>query len=58
MLRKFNMTWTEGTLKLFNDSIIICGGYWGVITFCLLILVCLAVAFMYGYALWLMHDEF
>lgn len=51
------MTWTEGTLRLFNDSIIICGGYWGVITFCLLILVCLAVAFMYGYALWLMHDE-
>lgn len=26
------MTWTEGTLKI-CDGIIICGGYWGICTF-------------------------
>lgn len=51
------MTWTEGTISLFNDSIIICGGYWGIISFCYLALTILAVVFLYGYALWLMHDE-
>ena len=51
------MTWTEGTIRLFNDSIIINCGYWGIITFCLLALTILAVVFLYGYALWLMHDE-
>ena len=51
------MTWTEGTIRLFNDSIIINGGYWGLITFCLLVIVILAVVFLYGFAMWLMCDE-
>lgn len=51
------MTWTEGTISLFNDSIIICGGYWGIITFCLFVIVILAVVFLYAFAMWLLCDE-
>ena len=32
------MTWTEGTLKICDD-IIICGGYWGICTFIILLIV-------------------
>lgn len=32
------MTWTEGTLKI-CDGIIICGGYWGICTFILLLVI-------------------
>ena len=51
------MTWTEGTISLFNDGIIICGGYLGIITFCLFVIVILAVVFLYGFAMWLMCNE-
>ena len=50
------MTWTEGTIQL-TETIIINGGYWGIITFCLLQLVILGVLLMYGYAMWMICDE-
>lgn len=51
------MTWTEGTISLFNDSLIICNGYLGITIFCLLAIFILVAVFLYGYALWLMHDK-
>lgn len=41
------MTWTEGTIQL-TDTIIINGGYWGIISFGALLLVCLGVLFLWG----------
>lgn len=36
------MTWTEGTLQI-SDTITICGGYWGIISFSVFILLMLAI---------------
>lgn len=36
------MTWTEGTLQI-NDTITIYGGYWGIISFSVFILLMLAI---------------
>lgn len=36
------MTWTEGTLQI-CDTIIINGGYWGIISFSVFILLLLAI---------------
>jgi hypothetical protein len=41
------MTWTEGTIQL-TDTIIINGGYWGLISFGALLLVCLGILFLWG----------
>ena len=36
------MTWTEGTLQI-CDTITICGGYWGIISFGIFVLLMLAI---------------
>ena len=36
------MTWTEGTLQI-CDTIIICGGYWGIISFSVFVLLLVAI---------------
>lgn len=44
------MTWTEGTLQI-CDTIIIYGGYWGVITFGILVLLLLIIVIFLSLAL-------
>jgi len=36
------MTWTEGAVQI-SDTIVICGGYWGIISFSVFILLMLAI---------------
>lgn len=44
------MTWTEGTLQI-CDTIIIYGGYWGVISFGILVLLSVIIAIFLSLAL-------
>ena len=44
------MTWTEGTLQI-CDTITICGGYWGIISFGIFVLLMLAIIIFLSLAL-------
>lgn len=44
------MTWTEGTLQI-CDTIIINGGYWGIISFSVFILLMTAIIIFFSLAL-------
>lgn len=46
------MTWTEGTIQL-TETIIINGGYWGIISFGLIVLVCFGLLFLWGIVGWM-----
>ncbi len=47
------MTWTEGTIQL-TETIIINGGYWGIISFVAMVLVCLGLLFLWGVVGWML----
>lgn len=47
------MTWTEGTIQL-TETIIINGGYWGIISFVGIVLVCLGLVFLWGVVGWML----
>lgn len=47
------MTWTEGTIQL-TETIIINGGYWGIISFVGIVLVCLGLLFLWGVVGWML----
>ena len=44
------MTWTEGAVQI-SDTIVICGGYWGIISFSVFILLMLAIIIFFSLAL-------
>lgn len=43
------MTWTEGAFQI-SDTIVIYGGYWGIITFSVFILLMLAIIIFFSLA--------
>lgn len=47
------MTWTEGTIQL-TETIIINGGYWGIISFGAMVFVCLGLLFLWGVVGWML----
>lgn len=47
------MTWTEGTIQL-TETIIINGGYLGIISFGLIVLVCFGLLFLWGIGGWML----
>ena len=49
------MTWTEGTLKI-CDSIIINGGYWGICTFIIMLIVIILYLMLFCGAIKLAFD--
>lgn len=47
------MTWTEGTIQL-TETIIINGGYLGIISFGSIVLVCFSLLFLWGIGGWML----
>lgn len=47
------MTWTEGTIQL-TETIIINGGYLGIISFGAIVLVCFGLLFLWGIGGWML----
>ena len=47
------MTWTEGTIQL-TETIIINGGYLGIISFGAIVLVCIGLLFLWGIGGWML----